>query len=188
MSKKNFQALVAKVAAHEVFGQFRFITTDDGEIYFVAVDVCKVLGIKNHRDAVSGLDGDEKDYVGITDAIGRNRQTLVVNESGLYSLVFQSRKPAAKKFRKWVTSEVLPSIRKNGYYSVLKKKIVTHQNITFFDEKDNGEFTLIDIDDATIEYDEHGNISVIYNEQLKAVADSNGDFHIQNCYGKLLTS
>ena len=118
----------------------------------------------------------------------QNRKVNVINESGLYSLIFGSQLPAAKKFRKWVTSEVLPSIRKHGYYSVLKKKIVTHQNITFFDEKDNGEFTLIDIDDATIEYDEHGNISVIYNEQLKAVADSNGDFHIQNCYGKLLTN
>ena len=59
MSKKNLQALVAKVAAHEVFGQFRFITTDDGEIWFVAVDVCKILGYKNSRKALADHVDDE---------------------------------------------------------------------------------------------------------------------------------
>ena len=110
------EKLLPQIAAHDLFGQFRFIKTDDGEIWFVAKDVCKVLSIKNHKDAVSRLDDDEKDEVGITDPIGRTQKTLIVNESGLYSLVFMSRKPEAKKFRKWVTSEVLPSIRKNGYY------------------------------------------------------------------------
>lgn len=119
MSKQEIQALTTQLATHENFGQFRFIQyEDDDQIWFVAKDVCKVLGIKNHKDAVSRLDDDEKDEVGITDPIGRVQKTLIVNESGFYSLVFQSRKPAAKKFRKWVTSEVLPSIRKFGYYSL----------------------------------------------------------------------
>ena len=94
----------------------------NNEPWFVAKDVCEVLGIANHKDAVSRLDDDERDGVGITDAIGRIQQTTIINESGLYSLIFQSRKPEAKTFRKWVTSEVLPSIRKRGYYGVYREK------------------------------------------------------------------
>lgn len=89
----------------------------DNEPWFVAKDVCDVLGIVNHKDAVSRLDNDEKRGVGITDPIGRQQIANAVSESGLYSLIFQSRKPSAKSFRKWVTSEVLPSIRKTGGYN-----------------------------------------------------------------------
>ena len=137
MAKKNIQALIAQVATHDDFGQFRFIKKDDGEIWFVAKDVCKFLGIKNHKDAVSRLDDDEKDEVGITDPIGRVQKTLIVNESGLYSLVFQSRKPEAKKFRKWVTSEVLPSIRKYGYYVMPSQRVieVNKEELKYLQEK-----------------------------------------------------
>ena len=86
--------------------------------WFVGIDICKVLGIKNHRDALSRLEEDEIDVVGITDAVGRSQDTLVVNESGVYALVLRSRKPQAKRFRKWITSEVIPSIRRKGSYSV----------------------------------------------------------------------
>ena len=86
------------------------------EPWFVAADVCEALTIANHRDAVAKLDEDEKDGVGITDAIGREQETTVINESGLYSLILTSRKPEAKKFKKWVTAEVLPAIRKTGRY------------------------------------------------------------------------
>lgn len=92
----------------------------NGEPWFVAKDVCQVLGIANHKDAVSRLDDDERDGVGITDPIGRPQTVTAVSESGLYSLIFQSRKPEARKFRKWVTGEVLPSIRKKGFYGVRK--------------------------------------------------------------------
>ncbi len=88
----------------------------DGKPYFVAKDVCSILGISNHNDAVSRLDEDERDGVGITDPIGREQKATVVNESGLYHLIFQSRKPEAKAFRKWVTSEVLPTLRRTGRY------------------------------------------------------------------------
>jgi prophage antirepressor-like protein len=88
----------------------------DGEPWFLASDVCDVLEIKNSRDAVSRLDDDEKDAVGIPDTIGRIQNSTIVNESGLYSLIFTSRKEEAKKFKKWVTNEVLPSIRKTGQY------------------------------------------------------------------------
>ncbi|MFR3055155.1 Bro-N domain-containing protein [Phocaeicola coprophilus] len=94
----------------------------NSEPWFVAKDVCEVLGIANHKDAASRLDEDERRGVGITDPIGRPQTVTAVSESGLYSLVFQSRKAEAKKFRKWVTSEVLPSIRKKGYYGMYKPK------------------------------------------------------------------
>lgn len=91
----------------------------DGEPWFVANDVCNILGIVNSRDALSRLEDDEKG-VGITDTLGGKQEMNIVNESGLYNLIFQSRKPEAKKFRKWVTSEVLPSIRKTGKYDIRK--------------------------------------------------------------------
>lgn len=94
----------------------------DGEPWFVAVDVCQILGIGNNREAIKRLDEDEcMDGVSITDAIGRTQRASMVNESGLYHLVFQSRKAEAQKFRKWVTSEVLPAIRKKGFYGLRKK-------------------------------------------------------------------
>lgn len=89
-----------------------------GEPWFVAVDICGVLGIKNARDAVASLDDDERDAVGTTDAIGRNQDMNIVSESGLYALIFKSRRPEARAFRKWVTSEVLPSIRRTGTFSL----------------------------------------------------------------------
>ena len=89
----------------------------NGETWFVAKDVCDNLGINKYRDAFTRLDDDERVYV-LVDTLGGPQRVVAVNESGLYSLVFQSRKPGAKKFRKWVTMDVLPSIRKTGGYSV----------------------------------------------------------------------
>lgn len=86
------------------------------EVWFVAKDVCEVLEIKNSRDAVKRLDDEEKDAVGLTDTMGRRQVISIVNESGLYSLIFSSRKEEAKNFKKWVTHEVLPSVRKHGAY------------------------------------------------------------------------
>lgn len=89
----------------------------DGEPFFVAKDVCDILGISNHKDAVSRLDEDEKGRSVLPTQFGEKEMNLV-NESGLYHLIFQSRKPEAKAFRKWVTSEVLPSLRKTGRYEM----------------------------------------------------------------------
>ena len=87
----------------------------DGAPWFIAKDVCDILDHSNHRKAVSALDEDEKG-VTIGDTPGGPQETLTVNESGLYSLIFSSRKPEAKRFRKWVTGTVLPEIRKTGSY------------------------------------------------------------------------
>lgn len=92
----------------------------DGEPWFVAKDVCDVLGLENSRKAVADLEEDER--ITVTNSYGNPRAGNpltfnAINESGLYALIFKSRKPEAKAFRKWVTSEVLPSIRKTGGYT-----------------------------------------------------------------------
>jgi len=89
----------------------------DGEPWFVAADVCAVLGIGNPRQAVSYLDDDER---GVTtnDTPGGRQQMTIVSEAGLYSLILRSRKPEAKAFKRWVTHEVLPAIRRTGRYEV----------------------------------------------------------------------
>jgi prophage antirepressor-like protein len=95
----------------------RTVLEEDG-IKFVAVDVCNALGLTNNREAVAGLDDDEKG-VGIADTLGGKQTMVVITESGLYSLVLRSRRPEAKTFKKWVTAEVLPTLRRTGTYSVL---------------------------------------------------------------------
>ena len=88
----------------------------DGEVWWVAKDVCRILGISNVSEALIELDSDEKKNISKTD-VGFNISKLrAINEPGLYHLIFKSRKPEAKKFKKWVTSEVLPQIRKTGVY------------------------------------------------------------------------
>lgn len=90
----------------------------DNEPWFVGKDVADALGYSNTRDALSKhVDGEDKLMSQIATS-GQNRDMTMVNESGMYSLVFGSKKDEAKKFKKWVTSEVLPSIRKTGSYSV----------------------------------------------------------------------
>ena len=86
------------------------------EPWFVAKDVCDILDIGNSRQATSYLDDDEKDTVITNDSIGRQREICIVNEAGIYSLILRSRKPEAKAFKRWVTHEVLPEIRKTGGY------------------------------------------------------------------------
>jgi len=90
----------------------------DGEPWFVARDVCAVLGITNGRDAVARLDADGVGTADVIDSMGRTQTAAIVSEPGLYELIFQSRKPEAKAFRRWVTNEVLPTIRRTGRYEV----------------------------------------------------------------------
>lgn len=88
----------------------------DGEPWFVLKDVCKVLKISNHKMTAQRLDTDEVCQTDLTDALGRAQKTTIINESGLYHVILRSDKPEAAPFRKWVTAEVLPSIRKHGGY------------------------------------------------------------------------
>ena len=122
-NKKNEALMIGQFEVLNFNGeQFRAQKIND-DPWFVATDVCQILGISNNRDAVSRLDDDERmDGVGITDTVGRRNYVTIVSESGLYALIFQSRKPEARKFRKLVTSEILPSIRKTGMYAVPQRR------------------------------------------------------------------
>jgi prophage antirepressor-like protein len=82
---------------------------------FVAADVCAVQGLQNTSQSIDSLDDDEKG-VCLTDTLGGKQNLTVVTESGLYHLIFKSRKESAKRFRRWVTEDVLPSIRRDGFY------------------------------------------------------------------------
>lgn len=112
------------IISHPELGQIKSLMVND-EPWFVAKDVCELLGIAKHRDAVFRMDPDERGSV-VVDTLGGKQEMATINESGLYNLIFQSRKPEAKQFRKWVTSEVLPAIRRQGFYvhpsAVLSKK------------------------------------------------------------------
>ena len=99
------------------FGSVR-TTLIGGQPYFVGKDVADILGYSNTRKAlIDHVDKEDKDDVTIRDAIGRNQTMTAINESGLYSLILSSMMPNAKKFKRWVTSEVLPAIRKHGLYA-----------------------------------------------------------------------
>lgn len=88
------------------------------EPWFIAQDICSILGLNNITKALAALDFDEKRGVTISNAVGNNQEVRAINESGLYHLIFISRKPEAKAIRRWVTGTVLPSIRRTGSYSV----------------------------------------------------------------------
>ena len=112
-----------QIFAFEGTDEIRTLLIND-EPYFVGKDVAKVLGYKNTRDALyKHIDDEDKDGVAIRDAIGREQNVTVINESGLYSLILKSKLPSAKKFKRWVTSEVLPTIRKHGAYLTDEKAL-----------------------------------------------------------------
>ena len=115
---------------HPSFGDIRTVSIDN-EPWFVGKDVAEVLGYKNTKDALSRhVDAEDKqqnDGVAFYDPIGREQHPTVINESGLYSLILSSKLPNAKEFKRWVTSEVLPSIRKHGAYLTDQKAYdITH--------------------------------------------------------------
>ena len=98
------------------FGKVRTIVKD-GEPYFVGKDVAEILGYTNSRKAIGDHVDEEDKGVTKCDTLGGVQELTIINESGLYSLILSSKLPAAKKFKRWVTSEVLPSIRKTGSYT-----------------------------------------------------------------------
>lgn len=104
-----------KIFENNEFGEVRTTVIDD-EPYFSLNDVCRILAIKNPRDAKSRLNIDGVGSTDGVDSLGRRTDVTMINESNLYKLIFQSRKPEAERFADWVTSEVLPAIRKHGAY------------------------------------------------------------------------
>lgn len=122
----------------------------DGVDFYCVKDTCDILDLTNPSKAVSNLDDDERDTLTTSDGVGRKKDMLFVTLSGLFALIFQSRKPEAKKFRKWVTSVVLPSIMKRGYFGTLsptearlQKVQVRHLTRELKKEKDAFAFSLL---------------------------------------------
>ena len=102
---------------NEEFGRIRLVLFND-EPWIVGKDVAQALGYSNHRDALyKHVDDEDKNTVAIRDGIQGNPNMIIINESGLYALIFGSKLPSARRFKHWVTSEVLPTIRKTGRYS-----------------------------------------------------------------------
>jgi len=106
-----------KIFTSDIFGEIRTCQVNN-QIMFVGKDVATALGYSNSRKALLDHvdDEDKTDGVTIRDAIGRNQKAVFINESGLYALILSSKLPQAKAFKRWVTSEVLPQIRKTGGY------------------------------------------------------------------------
>lgn len=114
-----------EIFKNEEFGEIRSIKIGE-EIYFVGRDIAKVLAYgEPHKAIMRHVDEDDRMKHPIIDEIGRNQETWLINESGLYSLILSSKLPNAKKFKHWVTSEVLPSIRKHGKYEMPKNPYET---------------------------------------------------------------
>lgn len=107
--------------------QVRTLTDEAGEPWFVAKDVCDILGLENSRKATADLDSDEKNTVTISNGIAGNPNKTIISEAGLYRLIMRSRKPEAKDFQRWVTHEVLPSIRKHGGYMMGQENMTPEQ-------------------------------------------------------------
>lgn len=170
-----------KIFENEEFGQVRTINID-GEPWFVGKDVAKILGYKDTSDAMRRhVDDEDKLTRCFTDS-GQKRELYIINESGLYSVILSSKLPSAKRFKRWVTSEVLPVIRKTGSYemddySPEMKAILMH------DKK------LVKIDNRVTDLENH--MTIDYGEQVvlgdevnKAVLDALGGKH-SNAYNEI---
>lgn len=120
----------------------------DGEAWLVLSDVCVALGISNVSQAASRLDEDERSMFNI----GRQGKVNVINESGLYNVILRSDKPQAKPFRKWVTSEVLPTIRKTGQYNAKPNKALEIKETNARVRLSNAFLKLAKVDTLSSEY------------------------------------
>jgi len=110
-----------EIFSSDDFGEIRIVEIQ-GEPWFAGRDVAEVLGyVKPLNALATHVDEDDSLKQGLIDSMGRIQETIFINESGLYSLILSSKLPNAKKFKKWVTSEVLPAIRKTGTYSMAEK-------------------------------------------------------------------
>jgi len=119
--------------------EIRTVVDGNGEPWWVAKDVCDVLGMTNPTEALRSLDDDEKNTLRISEGIhAGNPNVNVINEPGLYTLIIRSNKPEAKKFKRWTTHEVLPAIRKTGSYSMknpISQRVGLHEAAAIILEK-----------------------------------------------------
>lgn len=134
--------------ANEEFGNIRVLDID-GEPWFVGKDVATALGYAKPRNALAEhVDADDAQKQGVMDSLGRKQETILISESGLYSLVLSSKLEGAKKFKKWVTSEVLPSIRKTGQYVAPTAPVKSAEEMQFMRDKLEKERREVDLERA----------------------------------------
>ena len=159
-----------KIFNSEEFGDIRTVTIDK-EPWFVGKDVATALGYVKPLNALSThVEKDDSLKQGITDSLGREQETIFINESGLYALIFGSKLDSAKRFKRWVTSEVLPAIRKTGSY----QKPLTPQEMLRIQLGiiDNHEDRIADLEqNMTIDY---GQQMVLGDTVSKVVIDALG--------------
>ena len=111
-----------QIFQNQEFGAIRIVSNEQGEPMFCAKDVCDALGYKKTRNAITQhVDEDDALKQGLIDSLGRTQQAIFINESGLYALILSSKLDRAKRFKRWVTGEVLPAIRKQGGYMVARQ-------------------------------------------------------------------
>ena len=110
-----------KIFQNQEFGAIRTISNEQGDVMFCGRDVAAALGYKKPEWAIAThVEADDSAKRGVIDSLGREQQAIFINESGLYALILSSKLPSARRFKHWVTSEVLPSIRKQGGYLVAR--------------------------------------------------------------------
>lgn len=170
-----------KIFESEEFGSIRTVMRD-GEVWFVGKDVAEALGFTNSRDAIATHVFDDDKGVEIIDTLGGKQKMTAINESGLYALVFGSRLESAKRFKRWVTSEVLPAIRKTGSYD-MDEYSPEMKAILMHDKK------LVKIDNRVTDLENHmtidyGQQTVLGDEVNKAVLDARGGKY-SNAYNEI---
>ena len=171
----------------------RIITIND-EPWFVGKDVADILGYSNSRKALSDHVDDEDKGVTKSDTLGGNQNITIINESGLYSLILKSKKPEAKQFKHWVTSEVLPTIRKHGTYMTQPQVPTTQRELIMLalagNEETNQRIDAIEEqvtdlkENATLNPGEYGYIGRRINQRVSEVAKGYGNI-TQEQRGKL---
>ena len=171
----------------------RIITIND-EPWFVGKDVADILGYSNSRKALSDHVDDEDKGVTKSDTLGGNQNITIINESGLYSLILKSKKPEAKQFKRWVTSEVLPTIRKHGAYMTQPQVPTTQRELIMLalagNEETNQRIDAIEEqvtdlkENATLNPGEYGYIGRRINQRVSEVAKGYGNI-TQEQRGKL---
>ena len=175
-------------------GQDVRIIAINGEPWFVGKDVADILGYSNSRKALSDHVDDEDKGVTKSDTLGGNQNITIINESGLYSLILKSKKPEAKQFKRWVTSEVLPTIRKHGAYMTHPQVPTTQRELIMLalagNEETNQRIDAIEEqvtdlkENATLNPGEYGYIGRRINQRVSEVAKGYGNI-TQEQRGKL---
>lgn len=170
-----------QIFQHPDFGRIR-TTTVDGEPWFVGKDIAEALGYSNPRKAMADhVDEEDKrqgDGVTIRDSIGREQAATFINESGVYALVFGSKLPGAKRFKHWVTSEILPTIRKTGNYQMPKDPMAVLR--LMFEVQENSDKRIADLegrvdtlaDNAPITPSEYGYLNHLITDRVKTVKEA----------------